>query len=92
MDFITVIVQYIAQGGPAAVIAILCTVVVVLVWDRTRLLKDLDGTTKRVYDSKDRETEMLKEIIDKYHRGNIDLIHALNEIKVVLATIQNSRH
>ena len=34
----------------------------------------------------------ITEIVDRYHQGNLDLVQALNEIKIVLTTIQNSRH
>lgn len=91
MEFIPLFFQYITQGGSAAVIIMMAGVVGVLLWDRKQLLKSIEDTTQRVYDAKDSETEMLKEIVDKYHRGNVDLIQALNEIKIVLVTIQNSR-
>ena len=91
MEFIPLFFQYITQGGSAAVIIMMAGVVGVLLWDRKQLLKSIEETTQRVYEAKDSETEMLKEIIDKYHRGNVNLIQALNEIKIVLVTIQNSR-
>ena len=91
MEHIPLFLQYLTQGGTAAVIMILMGVVGVLMWDRKHLLKNIEGTTQKVYDAKDSETEMLKEIVDKYHRGNVDLIQALNEIKIVLVTIQNHR-
>lgn len=92
MDLFTTVLQYIVQGGPAAIMVLLLAAVVVLAIDRKKILKDLDGATQRAYDSKDHEAEMLRDIIDKYHKGNIDLIHALNEIKLVLVTMQSSRH
>ena len=90
MDF-TTILQLITQGGSAAVISILLTIVFVLVWDRKTLVKELTETTQKVYDAKDSETKSIKEIVERYHQGNLDLIQALNEIKIVLVTIQNSR-
>jgi uncharacterized protein YbgA (DUF1722 family) len=66
-------------------------VVAFLVWDRVRLSKDLMDTTQKVYDAKDSENESIKEIVDRYHQGNLDLVQALNEIKIVLVTIQNIR-
>lgn len=92
MDIINVALQYFTQGGSAAIIAFLVIAVAVLIWDRKKLANDLTSTTERVYDAKDHESEMLREIIDKYHKGNIDLIHALNEIKIVLVTIEKTRH
>jgi len=91
MDFANTFLQFIAQGGGAAVIALLFGVVSLLIWDRKRLSKDLYDTTQKVYEAKDSETESIKEIVDRYHQGNLDLVQALNEIKVVLVTIQNIR-
>lgn len=66
-------------------------IVAVLVWDRKSLVKELTDTTQKVFDAKDSETKSIKEIVDRYHKGNLDLVQALNEIKIVLVTIQNSR-
>lgn len=91
MDLATTILQYITQGGSAAIISLLFGIVAVLVWDRKSLVKELTDTTQKVFDAKDSETKSIKEIVDRYHRGNLDLVQALNEIKIVLVTIQNTR-
>ena len=91
MEFATSLLQFISQGGSAAVIAILFAVVAVLVWDRRNITNILGSTTQKVYDAKDSETKSIKEIVDRYHQGNLDLVQTLNEIKIVLVTIQNSR-
>ena len=91
MEFATTILQYITQGGSAAIIALLFAIVAILVWDRKTLVKELTDTTQRVFDAKDSETKSIKEIVDRYHQGNLDLVQALNEIKIVLVTIQNTR-
>ena len=88
MDF-TTILELISQGGTAAVITLLFSIVVVLLWDRKTLVKELNDSIQKVYDAKDSETTSIKEIVDRYHHGNLDLIQALNEIKLVLITIQN---
>lgn len=88
MEFATLLLQYVTQGGAAAVIAVLFGAIALLVWDRKRLIDTLNQTTQRVYDAKDSETKSIKEIVDRYHKGNVDLVQALNEIKVVLVTIQ----
>lgn len=90
MDFAHTVLQFLSQGGTAAVIGILSAVVAFLVWERRNLYNDLDETTNRVYDAKDSETRSIKEIVERYHQGNLDLVQALNEIKVVLVTIQNT--
>lgn len=90
MDFAHTVLQFLSQGGSAAVIGILAAAIVFLVWDRKTIAKDLSDSIQKVYDAKDSETKSIKEIVDKYHKGNLDLVQALNEIRVVLVTIQNT--
>lgn len=87
----TAVLEYLSQGGATAVIALLFIVSAYLVWDRRNLMKVISDTTQKVYDAKDSETKSIKEIVDRYHKGSLDLVQALNEIKIVLTTIQNSR-
>lgn len=91
MDFAHTLLKFLTAGGEAAVIALLFAIVGVLIWDRRNLVKNLSETTKLVYDAKDSEASSIKEIVDRYHKGNLDLVQALNEIKMVLITIQNNR-
>lgn len=90
MDFAHTVLQFLSQGGAAAVVGILAAFVALLIWDRLHLTKELNETTQKVYDAKDSETKSIKEIVDRYHQGNLDLVQALNEIKIVLITIQNA--
>jgi len=62
MDFANTVLQFLSQGGAAAVIGILSAVVAVLIWDRKTLVKELNDTTQKVYDAKDSETKSIKEI------------------------------
>ena len=91
MEFAQVLLQYLTSGGSGAVIALLFGVIVVLIFDRRNISKSLDTTIQKVYDAKDSETKSINEIVNRYHQGNLDLIQALNEIKIVLTTIQNTR-
>lgn len=91
MDILKIVIEYIANGGGAAIIALLLAMVVILIWDRQALVKNISETTQRVYDAKDSETKSIREIVDRYHKGNLDLVQALNEIKIVLTTIQNAK-
>ena len=92
MEFFEYLLPLISQGGSAAVITILLAIVAVLIWDRKNITRDLIKTTQKVYDAKDSETRSIKEIVNRYHKGNLDLVQALTEIKTVLVTIQNERH
>jgi aromatic ring hydroxylase len=90
-NFLTAILTFLTQGGTVAVIAILFLLVVALIWERRKLYLELTATTLLVYASKDKENSSIKEIVDKYYKGNLDLVQALNEIKIVLITIQNTK-
>ena len=90
-DVIKVVVSSIIAGGNGAVVAILVSIIGLLVWDRRALVKSISDTTQKVFDAKDSESKSIREIVDRYHQGNLDLIQALNEIKLVLMTIQNKR-
>lgn len=91
IELINSLVNFLMHGGSSAVISMLLIVLALLVWDRRQLVKVIAETTQRVYDAKDRETNSIKEIVDRYHRGSVDLVQALNEIKLVLVAIQSSR-
>lgn len=88
--FLTVL-KALTAGGSVAVIVLLFIAVLVLVWDRLNLCKQITATTQLVYVAKDNETASIKEIIERYHKGNIDLVNALNEIKMVLLTLQSRK-
>jgi len=91
MEFAQQVLQFITSGGSAAMIALQFAAIVALIWDRKNVTKTLDDTIQRVYDAKDSEVKSISEIIEKYHQGNLNLVQALNEIKIVLNAIQNSR-
>ena len=87
MDVLKLLLQFLTQGSVSAVIALLSMAVAFLVWERKSLTKQLTNSQQQILDAKDKETETVKQIIEKYHQGNLDLIQALNEIKIVLTTI-----
>ena len=87
MDVLKLMLQFLSQGSVSAVIALLSMAVAFLVWERKSLTKQLTNSQQQILDAKDKETETVKQIIEKYHQGNLDLIQALNEIKIVLTTI-----
>ena len=85
---IQVLIALITDGGTSAVIALLISAVGFLVWDRIQLLKRLSESLKQTLDAKEAEKQVILEIIEKYHQGNLTMVQAINEIKVVLAAIQ----
>lgn len=82
------LIPILVDGGSAAVIAVLILVIGFLVWDRVQLLKRLSESLKQTLDAKEAEKQVILEIIEKYHQGNLTMVQAINEIKVVLAAIQ----
>ena len=85
---IQVLIALITDGGTSAVIALLISAVGFLVWDRIQLHKRLSESLKQTLDAKEAEKQVILEIIEKYHQGNLTMVQAINEIKVVLAAIQ----
>ncbi len=90
MEFINAILKYIVSGGSDAIVSILFFLIIFLIWDRKRLIESLDKTTQKIFETKENEIKSIKEIVDRYHQGNLDLTHALNEIKMVLVSIQTN--
>lgn len=82
------LIPALVDGGAAAVVALLLLVVAFLIWDRVQLLKRLSESLKQTMDAKEAEKQVILEIIEKYHQGNLTMVQAINDIKVVLAAIQ----
>lgn len=82
------LIPFLTEGGTAAVIAVLVLVVGFLIYDRVQLLKRLSESLKQTLDAKEAEKQVILEIVEKYHQGNLTMVQAINEIKVVLAAIQ----
>ena len=91
-DSIRETAHFLSNGSIAAVISVLLTIIIGLIWERVRLLKKIDDLTEKIIQSKKDEMESIREIIDLYHQGNLNLVQTLAEIKGVLANIQSSRN
>lgn len=89
MDLAKLFLEYLTQGGSAAIIVILLGVTGMLIWDRRDLVKIVSDTTQKVYDAKDAEKKVILEIVDKYYQGNTTVGQTLSEIKMVLQIIQS---
>lgn len=90
MESVASVISLITAGGPTAIIAILCIVIGYLVWERTKLMKLLQRYQTLLNDNRSQYADSIVEIINRYHSGNVELIQALNEIKIVLATMQKN--
>jgi len=84
-------ITYIVNGGSGAITTILLCIIVALLYERKIMNKNLDELVERAISFKDDEIRYIREIIDNYHQGNLNLVQALNEIKIVLVALQNSK-
>lgn len=75
MDFSTVvaIMDELMKGGPKAVIVMLAVIIIGLLFDRRRLIKEKTTAEGKI-----------DEIIDSYYKGNLTLAEALNSLRQVL--------
>lgn len=83
--------EFLSEGGTAAVLGGFMVVIIFLFIDRRRVIKRADELENKIIESKNNEIESIREIVDMYHQGNLNLSNTLTEIKIVLQTIQNSR-
>ncbi len=74
---IVTLISDILGGGPHAIIIILILFIIGLLYDRTRILKELHN-----------KDEKISNIVDSYYKGNISLTEALNNLKNVLYEIR----
>lgn len=77
---LTLLDQVIA-GGPGAIIALLLAFSGFLVWDRLKLIKAMKNNSTEYKES-------LKQVVENYHRGQISMIEAFSEIRIILAKIE----
>lgn len=73
----------VAHGGPAAIFMVLMGVIALLIWDRISMVKALRENAS-LY------REDINKVIDKYQEGQLNVIQALNEIRLILVKIEAS--
>ena len=85
------LIKAILSGGPVAIIAILVAMIAYLVWEKRATQKSNKEAFEKMAESfaekVKEEREDLIDIIDRYQEGHINLLQAINEIKVLIATI-----
>ena len=88
---VTQIIKAVLSGGPVAVIALLIGAIAYLIWEKRATQKSNQEALEkmaRVFAEKvNEERQDLISIIDRYQEGHINLLQAINEIKVLIATI-----
>lgn len=80
--------EFLSAGGLGATFSMFLVIIVGLLWDRVRIIKKNDANQVTMLEQKEKELESIKQIIDKYHEGNLNLSRTLSEIKIVLESIQ----
>lgn len=78
---ITIILDSLAHGGPEAIIVLLFSLIVYLVYDRNILIKTIKS------ENEGHRADLLH-VIEKYQQGQVDVIQALNEIKLILVKLE----
>ena len=93
METLLLLLSHIMDGGLDAIIAILSIFIWFLLWDRYNVqkkngevLKEIATTLANRFDN---DKEQLISIINQYHRGHISIMQAINEIKILLTTINS---
>ena len=88
---ITAVIKAILSGGPVAIMAILLAIIIYLIWEKRTLQKSnkeaLEKLAETFAEKVKEERQDLISIINRYQEGHINLLQAINEIKVLIATI-----
>lgn len=76
-DIVKMLLTAVTEGGPGAIIALLLGFIGILIWDRRRLVQEIE-----------KKDTKLEKIIDDYYQGHITITEALNGLRIVLAEIK----
>lgn len=88
---ITSVIKAILTGGPVAIMAILLGIIFYLIWEKRTLQKSnkeaLEKLAETFSEKVKEDRQDLISIINRYQEGHINVLQAINEIKVLIATI-----
>ena len=87
-NFWHLLLTTIAAGGAEAIIVILLVALATVSYVAKKLLDELKKSTEKTLQSKDEDKVIILDIVEKYHQGNLTIVQAINEIKIVLTVIQ----
>ena len=90
MEIINTLWSLIISGSPAALNGLLFAIVIYLLWERQKMTNLIIHYQHKLDDSRNHYQESIEKILDRYHQGTLEMVQALNEIKVVLATMQKT--
>lgn len=91
VEQVTILLKTILEAGGPAVIALLLGACAYLGWEKYLLVRQCERTIKELTDRYnshlDKSHEGFMELVEKYQEGQLDVVQAMNEIKVLVATI-----
>jgi hypothetical protein len=76
-DLFKLLITVVTDGGPGGIVALLLVFIGILIWDRHRLVQEIE-----------KKDTKLEKIIDDYYKGHLTITEALNGLKIVLAEIK----
>jgi hypothetical protein len=80
-EILSIVFDSLAHGGPNAIIMVQFLFMLYLAWDRHTLIKTLKSESSSYH------TDLLA-VIDKYQQGQINMIQAFNELKLILVKLE----
>lgn len=87
MEFATIFVQLLLDNSPVVIDIVLMILVGLLLWERRFHSKMIMEQLSLVQECRDKYDEEMHEIIEKYYNENVEMIKALDEIKIVLSVL-----
>ena len=90
MELLNSVLELIASGTSGAIIALLMCAVGYLIWERQKMLTLIEQYKISLDENHRHYSDSIERILDRYHKGNIELVQALHEIKIVLATVNKT--
>jgi hypothetical protein len=90
-EILKIVLNAISGGGPTSIIAILCGIIIYLGWEKKSIQKAHKESLEQLADSlsskaKDNREDLIA-VINRYQEGHINILEAINEIKVLIATM-----
>ena len=88
MEILKTLWTLITTGAPEALASVLFAAVIYLLWERNQMSRLMQFYQNKVDKMQSDHIKDIENIIEKYYKGNIELVQALNEVKLVLAVMK----